>query len=65
MAQRDITVLKDVALITCVVQRGSAEPIISAAREAGAQGATVNYGKEWEYESDSEYWELLLKLKRK
>jgi len=45
MAQRDITVLKDVALITCVVQRGAAEPIISAAREAGAQGATVNYGK--------------------
>jgi len=28
MAQREITVLKDVALITCVVQRGSAEPII-------------------------------------
>ena len=45
MAQRDITVLKDVALITCVVQRGVADPIISAAREAGAQGATVNYGK--------------------
>ena len=45
MAQRDITVLKDVALITCVVQRGAADPIISAAREAGAQGATVNYGK--------------------
>ena len=45
MAQREITVLKDVALITCVVQRGAAEPIINAAREAGAQGATVNYGK--------------------
>tara|TARA_B100000586_G_scaffold227127_1_gene175057 strand:- start:469 stop:828 length:360 start_codon:yes stop_codon:yes gene_type:complete len=45
MAQREITVLKDVALITCVVQRGVAEPIIEAAREAGAQGATVNFGK--------------------
>ena len=45
MAQREITVLKDVALITCVVQRGVAEPIINAAREAGAQGATVYYGK--------------------
>ena len=45
MAQREITVLKDVALITCVVQRGVAEPIINAAREAGAQGATVNFGK--------------------
>ena len=45
MAQREITVLKDVALITCVVQRGLAEPIINAARDAGAQGATVNFGK--------------------
>ena len=45
MAQREITVLKDVALITCIVQRGEAEPIIEAAREAGAQGAAVNYGK--------------------
>ncbi len=45
MAQREITVLKDVALITCVVQRGIADDIISAARQAGAQGATVNFGK--------------------
>ena len=45
MAQRDITVLKDVALITCVVQRGAAETIINAARVAGAQGATVNFGR--------------------
>jgi nitrogen regulatory protein P-II 1 len=45
MAQRDITVLKDVALITCVVQRGIADAIINAARQAGAQGATVNFGR--------------------
>ena len=45
MAQREITVLKDVALITCVVQRGIADDIISAARQAGAQGATVNFGR--------------------
>ena len=45
MAQREITVLKDVALITCVVQRGAAEAIINAARQAGAQGASVNFGK--------------------
>ena len=45
MAQREITVLKDVALITCVVQRGAAEAIISASRQAGAQGASVNFGK--------------------
>ena len=45
MAQREITVLKDVALITCVVQRGIADNIINAARQAGAQGATVNFGR--------------------
>ena len=45
MAQREITVLKDVALITCVVQRGAAEAIINSARQAGAQGASVNFGK--------------------
>ncbi len=45
MAQREITVLKDVALITCVVQRGIADGIINAARQAGAQGATVNFGR--------------------
>ena len=45
MAQREITVLKDVALITCVVQRGIADSIINAARQAGAQGATVNFGR--------------------
>ena len=45
MAQREITVLKDVSLITCVVQRGIADDIISAARQAGAQGATVNFGR--------------------
>jgi|TARA_B100000959_G_scaffold202273_1_gene211719 nitrogen regulatory protein PII len=45
MVQKEITVLRDVALITCIVQRGLAEPVINAAREAGAQGATVNFGK--------------------
>jgi nitrogen regulatory protein PII len=45
MNQRKITVLTDVALITCIVQRGLADTIIKAAREAGAQGATVNYAR--------------------
>lgn len=45
MPQREITVLTDVSLITCVVQRGVADPIIQAAREAGAQGATVNFAR--------------------
>ena len=43
MTHREMIVLTDVALITCVVQRGVAEDIIKAAREAGAQGATVNF----------------------
>ncbi len=45
MSTRNITVLTGVSLITCIVQRGNADAIIEAAREAGAQGATVNYAK--------------------
>ena len=43
MSKREITVLTDVALITCIVQRGVADRIVEAARKAGAQGATVSY----------------------
>lgn len=43
MSRRSITVLTDVALITCIVQRGTADAIVRAAIEAGAQGATVYY----------------------
>jgi nitrogen regulatory protein PII len=42
---RDITVLTDVSLITCIVQRGAAEAIVKAAQAAGAQGATVHFGR--------------------
>lgn len=45
MIQREITVLTDIALITCIVQRGVADDIIQAAREAGAQGATVHFAR--------------------
>lgn len=45
MSKREITVLTDVSLITCIVQRGLAEQIVAAAREAGAQGATIYYAK--------------------
>lgn len=45
MSTREITVLTDVSLITCIVQRNLAEPIVNAAREAGAQGATVYYAR--------------------
>lgn len=45
MTQHKMTVLTDVALITCIVQRGEADNIVKEAREAGAQGATVFYGR--------------------
>ncbi|MCU0609495.1 MAG: P-II family nitrogen regulator [Chitinispirillaceae bacterium] len=45
MSQRKMTILTDVTLITCIVQRGSADVIVKAAREAGAQGATVSFAR--------------------
>ncbi|MBF0436395.1 MAG: P-II family nitrogen regulator [Magnetococcales bacterium] len=42
---RTMTILTDVKLITCIVQRGMSDIIVKAAREAGAQGATVTYAK--------------------
>lgn len=45
MTQHRMTVLTDVALITCIVQRGAADALVQAAREAGAQGATISYGR--------------------
>ena len=42
---REITVLTDVSLITCIVQKGIADKIVNAAREAGAQGATIHYAR--------------------
>lgn len=45
MAQRDFTVLTDASLITCIVEKGQADTIVKAAREAGAQGATVFYAR--------------------
>ena len=45
MTAREIVVLTDVSLITCVVQRGAADNIVNAAQEAGAQGATIYFGR--------------------
>lgn len=45
MKDREFTVLTDVCLITCIVQRGIGDTIVQAARNAGAQGATVYYAK--------------------
>ena len=44
MSTRDFTVLTDVSLITCVVQRGKANEVLQAAESAGAHGATIYYG---------------------
>jgi len=43
--RRSITLLTDVQLITCIVQRGLGDTIVHAAQEAGAQGATILYAK--------------------
>jgi nitrogen regulatory protein P-II 1 len=45
MSQRQITILTDVSLITCIVQRGRADEVVKAATEAGAPGATVSYAR--------------------
>ena len=45
MSTRKFTVLTDASLITCIVQRGLADEIVKAARQAGAQGATVHYAR--------------------
>ena len=37
--------MTDVALITCIVQKGIADTIVKAAQEAGAQGATIHYAR--------------------
>ena len=44
MSTREFTVLTDVSMITCVVQRGKAEEVVQAAQDAGAQGATIHFG---------------------
>jgi len=45
MSKKDIIVLTDVSLITCIVQRGLADDIVKAAQQAGAQGATIYYAR--------------------
>lgn len=45
MSKKEITILTDVSLITCIVQRGKADDIIKVAQEVGAQGATVYYAR--------------------
>lgn len=45
MQKRVVTVLTEVELITCIVQKGYADDIMKAAYEAGAQGATIYYAQ--------------------
>ena len=45
MSKNEITILTDVSLITCVVQRGKADDVVKAAQGVGAQGATVYYAR--------------------
>lgn len=37
--------MEELSQITCIVQRGKADTVVDAALKAGAQGATVYYGK--------------------
>lgn len=43
--KHDIVVLTDAVLVTCIVQRGSADRVVEAAIDAGAQGATIFYAR--------------------
>jgi nitrogen regulatory protein P-II 1 len=45
MPDREVVVLTDVMLVTCIVQKGMADRVVRACRDAGAQGATVYYAK--------------------
>ena len=44
MAKRNITYLTDALLITCVVQKDLAEPILEAAKNAGVKAIGVRTG---------------------
>jgi len=43
--QKEMTILTEVSLITCMVPRGQGNVVVEAARAAGAQGASIHYGR--------------------
>lgn len=43
--KKEMIVLTDLSLITCIVQRGVAENVVRAAQQSGAQGATVYFAR--------------------
>ncbi len=45
MDRRNITYLSEANLITCVLQTGLAEGVLDAAKNCGAQGATISYAR--------------------
>jgi nitrogen regulatory protein PII len=45
LSSRDLTVLTDVVLITCVIRRGAGDDVARAAQEAGARGAVMQLGR--------------------
>ena len=45
MAKRNVIYLTDALLITCVIQKDQAELVLEAAKNAGAQGATISYAQ--------------------
>ena len=45
MEERTITYLTDACLITCILQKDLAEGVLEAAKNSGAQGATINYAR--------------------
>lgn len=45
MSERSITYLSGACLITCVLQKDLAEDVLAAAKNMGAQGATISYAR--------------------
>ena len=45
MPKREMVVLTDISLIVAIVPRGEADEIVEAAQRAGAQGASIYYGR--------------------
>jgi nitrogen regulatory protein PII len=45
MSERNITYLTDACLITCVLQADLAEEVLEAAKNSGANGATISYAR--------------------
>jgi nitrogen regulatory protein PII len=43
MNRRELIILTDAVLITCVVPRGAADAVVRAAQDAGARNAAVSY----------------------